>query len=418
MIIVFGRRSFGRVDAHGGEHAQTTFGHVYYMPILPVSSFWVTQQLDGAARGFTIRTSGKSIAAAYLRCWGPVAAFGALVAGGAVGFVIAALLASASAWAWTWRSLRGELTLRQSDFQMLAFGTRCDPERMPAEMREKLKHGLDERWAALDAKRSPDEVAEHGAASTREAVIAYGLLRLASIDAPRGARAKAAQAAQRIVEGAHEAMPAGDGPYRAVEPTETPIFGDVANAATAMSAANATLAANASNAARMARRVGKWWHPTRAKVFLAVFVTLACIGGLSQEGPALCGARELSSIDAHVSSNELVSLQCAGDVENIGQFEHGERVYGCIVGNVIVPVVGDVDGSVAIGTVHSMTSGVYQWPSDILTSPQFASSYLKVESLAAHRAIAIALIAGLAALFGIVVVWLRFVVRRRRRSQR
>jgi hypothetical protein len=422
MVIVFGRRSYGRVDAHGGEHAQTTFAHVYYMPIVPVSSFWVTQQLDGAARGFSIRASGKSIAAAYLRCWAPLAAFGALVSGGVVGMMLAALFASASAWAWTWRSVRGELAIRKSDFQLLAFGTRCDPERMPAEMREKLKHALDERWAALDVKRSPDEVAEHGAASTREAVIAYGLLRLASIDAPRDARAKAADAARRIVEGTHETLPAGDGPYRVVEPNapggnasaEAPIFGDVANAATAMSAANATLAANAIRGARLARRVGKWWHPTRAKVLLGVFLGLACIGGLSEEGRSLCGAREVSSVE-NASPKDLVSLHCAGDIENIGEFSHGEQVYSCMVGDLIVPVIGDVDGNVVVGKLHSLAYGTYEWPENIRTSPQFASSYLKVESLAAHRAVAIALIGGLVALFGFVVAWVRLSVRRRRR---
>ena len=126
------------------------------------------------------------------------------------------------------------LAHRRSDFQMLAFGTRCDPERMTSEMRAQLKLGLDERLAALDVKRSPDEVAELlGATSTREAVIAYGLLRLAAIDAPRDARVKAATAARRILDGARDAAPASDGPYRAADQdaASPPIFTDVANAA-------------------------------------------------------------------------------------------------------------------------------------------------------------------------------------------
>src|SRR5512133_3356729 len=122
MVIIYGRRSFGRIEAHGGEHAQTSFVHVYYMPIVPISSFWVTQDLGTAVRGFEIRASGKSILAAYLRSWGPIAALIAFAtAPGALGLLAPLPFVAATVWAWTLRSLRGG-ALRRSDFQLLAFG--------------------------------------------------------------------------------------------------------------------------------------------------------------------------------------------------------------------------------------------------------------------------------------------------------
>ena len=275
MVIVFGRRSYGRIGAHGGEHAHTQFAHVYYLPIIPVSSFWVTQDLGDAARGFAINLSGQSVAAAYLRCWGPIIALGALASASIGGYVVAALFATASAWAWSWRSLRGPHALRKSDFQMLAFGTRCDPERMPADMRSRLKHSLDERWTALGAKRSPDEVAELGAASTREAVIAYGLLRLASIDAPGPARAQAAVAARRILDGTHDTAQPVDGPYRVADQdvASPPIVEHVSAAANHLSAQRyAAAQQQAQQRSRLGRGLG---YGAAAMIALAGLVGIA-----------------------------------------------------------------------------------------------------------------------------------------------
>src|SRR5512144_3366345 len=105
MVIIFGRRAFGRIEAHGGEHAQTSFAHVYYMPLVPVSSFWVTHAGPGGARGFEIRTSGTSILAAYLRSWAPLVAVIAFAIGGLGGVAVGAAAVAACAWAWTLRSL-------------------------------------------------------------------------------------------------------------------------------------------------------------------------------------------------------------------------------------------------------------------------------------------------------------------------
>ena len=73
MMIVYGHRWYGRVHGHGGEHAQTQFAHIYYVPVIPMSSFWVTN----GARGFYTRLSARSVIATYLRWWGLVAAVAA-----------------------------------------------------------------------------------------------------------------------------------------------------------------------------------------------------------------------------------------------------------------------------------------------------------------------------------------------------
>jgi hypothetical protein len=411
MVIVFGRRSYGRVDAHGGEHAHTQFAHVYYMPIIPVSSFWVTQDLGGAARGFSIPISGKSVAAAYLRCWGPIAVLGALAAGSIGGYIVAALLAAASVFAWTWRSLRGPLVLRKSDFQMLAFGTRCDPERMPAEMRERIKHALDERWAALDVKRSPDEVAELGARSSQEAVFAYGMLRLASIDAPRPARDKAAAAARRILAGTHDLQQPSDGPYRAADQgaPAAPIFAEIASAATA-------------HAAHKGVRVTStpWWHPTSVKVLVAAVIGLACFLGAVEEGPSVIGAPRLTVVDSMSPTGKLVELHCQAPTQNIGEFQGGQQVSGCVVGDRIVPVVGDTDegSTTVIGRLHTMRGSYeYVWPDAVTGSPDYAPAYLDATSLGASRAAAIACSAGLLAVLAMIGVWLRLALRRRSQRQ-
>src|SRR5580765_5601705 len=108
MVIIYGRRSFGRIDAHGGEHAHTSFVHVYYMPLVPIGSFWVTEDHGTSVRGFEIRPSGKSIIAAYLRSWGPIAAIIALSATHGAFRLIAALpFVALTVLAWSWRALHG-----------------------------------------------------------------------------------------------------------------------------------------------------------------------------------------------------------------------------------------------------------------------------------------------------------------------
>jgi hypothetical protein len=211
MVIIYGHRAYGRVEDHGGEHALTTFVHVYYVPLVPTGSMWVTR--DHPARdAVRIGLHGKSIAAAYLRTWGlAIAAACLLFAPGPMTALVAAGMAALSAWSWSWRRLRGNEARRRSDFNLLAFGTRCEPQRLPRSTRAVLQAALEAQRVRLGLERPPEDVARFGAASRDEAVIAYGLLRLAAIE-HRSAEQDAAVA--RLLSGNHDALPAGEGPYR------------------------------------------------------------------------------------------------------------------------------------------------------------------------------------------------------------
>src|SRR4051812_10326395 len=155
MVIIYGRRAYGRVDAHGGEYAHTTFAHLWYMPLFPIQSYWITQ--DGEAPlGFEIGFHGRSVLAAYLRMWAPLAAIACLATGAPF---IGAAFAALGVWAWLWRRAPAS---RRSDFNLVAYGTRCEPSRMPREMRDRVKRSLDSRWEGLALGKPPEDIAQFG----------------------------------------------------------------------------------------------------------------------------------------------------------------------------------------------------------------------------------------------------------------
>ena len=43
MIVIWGTRNAGKVDQREGQYALTRFAHVYWLPLFPVSSLWVTR---------------------------------------------------------------------------------------------------------------------------------------------------------------------------------------------------------------------------------------------------------------------------------------------------------------------------------------------------------------------------------------
>ncbi|HEX4450592.1 MAG TPA: hypothetical protein VH143_06970 [Kofleriaceae bacterium] len=413
MIIVFGRRAYGRVNAHGGEHAHTRFAHVYYLPIVPSGSFWVTQQLGDSVRGFEIRASGKSIAAAYLRMWAPLVAIGALVSASVAGTIVAVVLAAASAWAWSWRDVRGASAMRASDFRLLAFGTRCDPALMTRALRDDMKRALDARWSKLDTQRPPDEVAEHGANSSAEAVAAYGLLALAALDATDAtARAKAAAAAQRLVDGAHDDVGAADGPYRAAAAaTPALVFDEIASAADGMSAAKANVAQRAEPTRRRMSPIMK------GAGFAAVAVVALSLSAFSLSAMREPPSVTFADVDGTHFSGTLVALHC-DSIENIGELSNGKAMSACVMGDHIVPVLGTVDNVDApvVGRLRLLSSqdATYMWPEDVVSSPRVSARYLRVESLAFERGLGIVSMLVLVGLFGLIV---RTIVRRVRRAK-
>lgn len=211
MFVVFGTRPYGRIDDHDGEHQVTRFGHLWYVPIIPLGSYWVMGEA-----GIETPLRVKSMLAGYGRVTAPAVA-GLILVGVGPFSIAAALLCAApllvlSALTWTWRALPTSKQ-RRSDFNYAAFGTRCEPRFMPVGLRAELKAELERLWDARKPSKSPNDVADHGTTDANEAVIAYGLLRLAGVE-----HAAEDAAADRILDGTQEPTAVGDGPYRTAMP--------------------------------------------------------------------------------------------------------------------------------------------------------------------------------------------------------
>jgi hypothetical protein len=218
MIVIYGTGFYGKVDDHGGQHQLTKFFHIYYVPLIPVGTLWSMQRLDDGYQGHAVKMSGKSVLAGYARVWGPLAAIGGIVTGGVGGIAAAVGLGALSAWSWTWRSLRDPRAQRRSDFNLLAFGTRCDPLRMPEHLAQNLQAPVAERWALVAEGSTPEDVARLGAANLSQAVFAYASLRLAARLAPAEHARAAHEASERIlaaIKDIDETALEG-GPYRSL----------------------------------------------------------------------------------------------------------------------------------------------------------------------------------------------------------
>src|SRR5664279_1498532 len=315
MVIVYGHRAYGKVEHCGGQFAQTKFAHIYYMPLFPTGSFWVTAQDRAGTRGFPIRLHGKSVLVTYLRMWGPIAALACLFAGNLVATLVGAAFAALSAWAWTSTGTRHR---RRSDFNLVAFGNRCEPSLMDDDMRDVVRRSIDERWLKVAAGRPPEDIARYGAKTLEEAAAAYGLLRLAALDRAPDANA----AADRILAGEIEPLPAGDGPYREADApqTHTAVIAEVESIGAAHHAQ--TVAARAD--ARRAK--GRWWRPNNAVLFV---FALAGLGGILEEGPALGGATAVTASELD-SASGFVSVSYT-KLAYLGDFGSHESGYACMI---------------------------------------------------------------------------------------
>jgi len=216
MIIIYGTRYYGQVDGHAGQCQLTRFAHIYFLPLLPVSTIWVTREVNGSYLGHSVKMSARSVLAGYARVWGPIAALGSVASGSIAGIVAGAALGALSVWTWSWRSLRGAREQRRSDFHLLAFGTRCDPLKMPVEVASTLRSDVDEAWAKVADGKTPEDVARLGAANPQQALLAYASLRLAARTAPGEHGRLAREASERILDSARDLDGAAleGGPYR------------------------------------------------------------------------------------------------------------------------------------------------------------------------------------------------------------
>jgi hypothetical protein len=67
-MIIFGTRLFGKVDEVPGLfHVATKFGHVNFVPLIPLEGWLVFGQEGNGWRGITIPMSMKSVAVAWIR---------------------------------------------------------------------------------------------------------------------------------------------------------------------------------------------------------------------------------------------------------------------------------------------------------------------------------------------------------------
>ena len=370
-VIIYGVRDYGRVDAHAGEHAQTKFFHIWFAPLIPVGSSWVTP-----TGGHSIKPNLKSIAAAYLRIWGVVATIGLLSAGlqqlgakslaGTGMLIAAACFAALTAWSWTWRNLRGAAAQRRSDFNYVAFGTRCEPSRRFAAERAELKRNLDRRWNERAPSRNPNEVAAHGASDAGEAVLAYGLLRLSAIDRGKAGASDGVDA-DRILHGQHTSPSVDDGPYRAGvrSPTDAKTAAGLADLVSAHAAATRPVViANAPDRAWELRRAKR-----RSRLHFAglVLLTMTALGGVGLFVSSLLPTLKITLKEvrsANPPKTRVVELTCDAIEAPLWE-EYNDRrtttarIAMCQLGRYYVPVkfpaTGELPSRVVTGKLYEIT---------------------------------------------------------------
>lgn len=87
MVVIWGSGMYGKVDEVPGVcHVATRFGHLYYVPLIPLGSFAVISQNGDDIQGASLPLSFKSIITAWLRA--------ALVIGGAILVIMGCTMAA------------------------------------------------------------------------------------------------------------------------------------------------------------------------------------------------------------------------------------------------------------------------------------------------------------------------------------
>lgn len=428
-MIIYGVRPYGTVDAHGGEHAETTFFHIWFVPLIPTGSRWITGRTPDGSTGYTIDMLGKSVVAGYLRVWGPVVALGTFVAGigGNLGLLAMSLLAiAATVWTWTWRNVRGEMARRRSDFNLVAFGTRCEPRRMPGELRAAFKKTLDERWAELKPDNTPNDVARHGTKDANEAIVAYGLLRLAGVMRGRAGREEDADA-DRILEGSQSALAVGEGPYR--EGVQQPsVTGSLAHVVQAMAVASDVLRDSPqARAERMVRAKKR----SRKQLVGLVLATPFVLGGVALFVESVTPAREVTLRDLDRMSppvSKRVRVTCDSiegpvweETDSRGDATH--RIAMCVLGKKLLPIRFEADSAIPATTVEGELRRIRDediWVRDGLRQDTVLDAHsleVFVDEQDVYERIFLAIF-GFAIAAGVPVLWvLWFRARKRRKAE-
>lgn len=225
MIIIWGTHHYGHIGGHGdSEHLITRFGHLYWFPLFPIESRWVTHKIGDQLVGIDVKLSPRSVAATYLRFWAPLVALGVGATLTIAGIAAAVLLVALSAWSWTWMRTRTGRERRRAQLNQLAFETACDPSiRKPAQCAA-LRPAIDARFAEASGGRTPDDVARFGADTPLQAALAYASLRLLAATARGQTARKAHAASERVLDRLtnRDTDALGDGgPYRAQQAAAT-----------------------------------------------------------------------------------------------------------------------------------------------------------------------------------------------------
>ena len=76
MIFVWGKRSYGAVDKVGNVAVKTVFGHLWYLPLFPMTSYYVDTKTDAAFELNSI--NWRSVLCGYIRVWAPLVLIGSL----------------------------------------------------------------------------------------------------------------------------------------------------------------------------------------------------------------------------------------------------------------------------------------------------------------------------------------------------
>jgi hypothetical protein len=217
MFIVYGQRYYGRVGGYDGEYLTTKFAHVYWLPLVPISSMWVTRRQGDQLYGFDVSMSAKSVAAAYLRIWPLLPALLCIVTLTAAGFVIAAMLLALLGWSWMWRRAARGREEKRALFNRVAFGTACDPMQRPVTFCSTIRPDIEARFAEVSGGRTPEDVVRFGADTPRQAAFAYAVLRLVARTVRGSTAARAIESSEKILDGfkTSDAAALGDGPFRA-----------------------------------------------------------------------------------------------------------------------------------------------------------------------------------------------------------
>jgi hypothetical protein len=161
MICVWGKRSYGAVNKVGDVVVKTTFGHLWYLPLFPMRSYYF---VAGVVSAFELkRIDWRSVLCGYVRGWVPVffisTLIGLLGAQETGGKVAAAVLLTASLAAFIGSYLLDKKYVDQDSAKVRAlmerhFSVALDPyecaNNLQGEINEKMQslsvEPLDESW--------------------------------------------------------------------------------------------------------------------------------------------------------------------------------------------------------------------------------------------------------------------------------